>query len=323
MAEPVAPPGKGSLLQEMGLTEEEIARRKEFLEFGEQDVQALRGLNPTVRESLNGFIDAFYQHLLAFEEGRRFFHDPQVLDHVKEQQRRYFLAHTEGNYDLDYVEDRLNVGAVHERIGLPVKSYLGMYSFYLRGMALRLFDVEADARDFKAALHAYVSLLKLVFLDIGFAIDTYIARRERVIREQQEAIRELPTPVLQIRDRLLIIPVVGALDSYRARLLTEQLLENIRTRRAKVVILDVTGVPVVDSKVANHLLQTVSAARLMGALTILTGLSPQIAQALVAIGVDLSSVRTTADLQGGIEVAERLLARPPAAAEDGVDHAKG
>jgi rsbT co-antagonist protein RsbR len=113
--------------------------------------------------------------------------------------------------------------------------------------------------------------------------------------------------VLQVRERLLVLPIVGVLESYRARQLTEQLLNSISATRAKVAIMDITGVPIVDSKVANHLLQTVSAARLMGATVILTGLSPQIAQALVAIGVDLSQVQTTVDLQSGLEEAERLL----------------
>jgi hypothetical protein len=85
--------------------------------------------------------------------------------------------------------------------------------------------------------------MKLVFLDIGLAIDTYIFQRERTIRIQQEAIREIPTPVLQVRERLLIVPIIGVLDSTRARRLTDQLLQAIRDNRAKVVVLDITVSP--------------------------------------------------------------------------------
>jgi rsbT co-antagonist protein RsbR len=134
-------------------------------------------------------------------------------------------------------------------------------------------------------------------------IDRDITERKRV----EEAIRELSTPVLSVRDDLLILPIVGLIDSQRALQLTEHLLGRIRERRAKVAVLDITGVPLVDSRVASHLIQTVEAARLMGCNVILTGIAPAIARSLVAIGVDLSRVTTMVDLQSGIEEAERML----------------
>jgi rsbT co-antagonist protein RsbR len=136
---------------------------------------------------------------------------------------------------------------------------------------------------------------------------SFVEERERVIRQQQDALRELSTPVLPVRERLLILPIIGVLDGERARQLTEQLLNGIRTHRAKVVVIDITGAPEVDATVANHLVQTVDASRLMGASVIITGLSPEIAQTLVTLGVDLSKMNTIGDLQGGLEEAERLL----------------
>lgn len=136
---------------------------------------------------------------------------------------------------------------------------------------------------------------------------SFVQERERIIRQQQEAIRELSTPVLQVRERLLILPIIGLIDPQRARQLTEQLLQGIRSNRAKVVVMDITGVPSIDVNVANYLVQTVDAARLMGATLIVTGLSPEIAQTLVVIGVDLGKMETVGDLQGGIEKAERML----------------
>ena len=136
---------------------------------------------------------------------------------------------------------------------------------------------------------------------------SFVEQRERVIRQQQKAIRELSTPVLQVRERLLILPIIGVIEAQRARQLTEQLLRGIRANRAKVVVVDVTGVPAIDSAVANHLVQTVEASRLMGASVIITGLSSEIAQTLVTLGVDLSKMNAVGDLQGGIEEAERML----------------
>jgi rsbT co-antagonist protein RsbR len=165
------------------------------------------------------------------------------------------------------------------------------------------------------ALETFLSLTKLVFLDIGLAIDSYMLQRTRTIDQQQESIhelqrqtiRELSTPVLQVREGLLILPIVGVIDSQRARELTENLLLAIRANRAKVVVIDITGVASVDSAVANHLVQTVEASRLMGARVIVSGLSAEVAQTLVTIGVDLAKLNTVGDLQGGLEEAEQLL----------------
>jgi rsbT co-antagonist protein RsbR len=181
------------------------------------------------------------------------------------------------------------------------------------GIVLLLRDVLA--RSLFAKYHGDVTLLSRVLdayepaanrIAITVAVG-FVQQRERVIREQQEAIRELSTPVLQVRERLLILPIIGLIDPQRARQLTEQLLRGIRTNRAKVVVIDITGVANLDASIANHLVQTVDAARLLGATVIVTGLSPEIAQTLVNIGVDLGRMTTVGDLQGGIEEAEGLL----------------
>jgi rsbT co-antagonist protein RsbR len=152
-----------------------------------------------------------------------------------------------------------------------------------------------------------MALKKVAFFDIGIITDVMVFERERIIRQQQEAIRELSTPVLPIRDRLLLLPIIGVIDTHRARLLTDSLLRAIRSNRAKVVVMDVTGVATIDSKVANHLLQTVTAARLMGATVVVTGMSSEVAQSLVALGIDVARFNTAGDLQGGMEEAEELL----------------
>jgi rsbT co-antagonist protein RsbR len=289
----------------LAIDEQEVARRKEFLQFGPEDTEALRNLKAVAEKYADPVIDEFYRHIMSFDETRSFFRDPKVLERVKRLQKEYFLRLTEGEYGSDYVANRLRVGTVHEHIGLAPKWYLGMYNFYLRLVANRI--VEAFPQEPAKAFGAFLSLMKLVFLDIGLAVETYIHAREATMRKQQEAIRELSTPVLQIRDRLLLLPIIGVIDTHRARLITDGLLRSIRTTRAKVVVMDVTGVATIDSKVANHLIQTVIAAGLMGASVIVTGLSSDVAQALVSLGLDLAKLTTAGDLQGGIEEAERRL----------------
>jgi rsbT co-antagonist protein RsbR len=289
----------------MGISDEEIDRRKKYLQFGETDEAHLAEINDVARAYAEPVIDAFYAHLLKFPDTKAFFSNPTTLERVKRLQLQYFLRLTQGQYDASYVEERLKIGAVHEKIGLDVKYYLGSYNLYLREVATRVLGAFPD--DPQRAIEVLLSLMKLVFLDIGLAIDTYIFQRERTIGLQQEAIRTLSTPVLQVRDKLLILPMIGEIDAARAKQLTQQLLHSIRSSRARVVVIDITGVPSVDTNVANHLLQTVEAARLMGAAAIVSGLSAEVAQTLVSLGVALDKLNTVGDLQGGIEQAEALL----------------
>jgi rsbT co-antagonist protein RsbR len=189
--------------------------------------------------------------------------------------------------------------------GVETHEVLGIVLLLRDVLARSLFKkYQTDFDLLNRVLDAYEPAANRIAKTVGVS---FVEQRERIIRQQQEAIRELSTPVLQVRERLLILPIIGAIDSQRARQLTEQLLRGIRANRAKVVVVDITGVPAIDSAVANHLVQTVEASRLMGASVIITGLSSEIAQTLVTIGVDLSKMNAVGDLQGGIEEAERFL----------------
>jgi len=189
--------------------------------------------------------------------------------------------------------------------GVETHEVLGIVLLLRDVLARSLFEkYQHDFSMLNQVLNAYEPAANRIANTVGVS---FVQERERIIREQQEAIRELSTPVLQVRERLLILPIIGVIDPQRARQLTEQLLRGIRSNRAKVVVIDITGVPAVDSTVANHLVQTVDASRLLGATVIVTGLSAEIAQTLVTSGVDLARMKTVGDLQGGIEEAERLL----------------
>ncbi|MBN2623562.1 MAG: STAS domain-containing protein, partial [Acidimicrobiales bacterium] len=190
--------------------------------------------------------------------------------------------------------------SLSERIiprGVETDEVLGIVLLLRDVLARSLFEkYQADFDLLERVLDAYEPAANRIANTVAVG---FVQERERVIRQQQEAIRDLSTPVLQVRERLVILPIIGALDGQRARQLTEQLLRSIRTNRAKVVVIDITGVPEIDSTVANHLVQTVDASRLMGANVILTGMSAEIALTLVTIGVDLSKMNAVGDLQGG------------------------
>ena len=201
--------------------------------------------------------------------------------------------------------------------GVETHEVLGIVLLLRDVLARSLFaKYQKDLDLLNRILDSYEPAANRIAVTVGVS---FVEERERVIHEQQEAMRELSTPVLQLREHLLILPIIGALDSSRARQLTEQLLGAIQERRATVVVIDITGVATIDRTVANHLVQTVEASRLMGASTILTGLSSEIAQTLVDLDVDLSMMKTVGDLQGGLVEAERLAGQRGGNASDSTD----
>ncbi len=145
-----------------------------------------------------------------------------------------------------------------------------------------------------------------------FTTETYLRGREEVIQRQQREMIELSTPVVQLWDNILALPLIGTLDSERTQVVMESLLQKIVETGASISIIDITGVPTVDTLVAQHLLKTVAAARLMGADCIISGIRPQIAQTIVHLGVNLSEVTTKASLADAFALAlKRTQARLP------------
>jgi rsbT co-antagonist protein RsbR len=134
-------------------------------------------------------------------------------------------------------------------------------------------------------------------------VATYQQAREEIIRRQQEELLELSTPVVKLWEGVLAVPMIGVLDSSRTQMVMEALLQRIVETGSELAIIDITGVPTVDTLVAQHLLKTVTAIRLMGADCIISGIRPQIAQTIVHLGIDLQGVRTKATLADALALA--------------------
>ena len=165
---------------------------------------------------------------------------------------------------------------------------------------LRLRDETQDAARFAAEIWSTSQLLDQLGL---FTTEAYQVTREEIISRQQQELLELSTPVVRLWDNILALPLIGTLDSNRTQVVMESLLEAIVSTRSDIAIIDITGVPMVDTLVAQHLLKTIAAARLMGADCIISGVRPQIAQTIIHLGVDLSAVTTKATLAAALQVA--------------------
>lgn len=291
-------------LSSIPLTDAEVDRRKRIVDLSGEDISRIVTLRNMVAEHTNRYVDAFFRYLDDLGEAPALFGKREVLEEAKRRKREHLAAMTAAQYDRNYVEQRIALALLYSRHAVSTPVFLGAFHHLLRALGN---DIVKSVKDPNDAFQRFISLKKVAFFDIGIMTDVLISERERTINLQQDAIRELSTPVLQIREGLLILPIIGMIDSQRAKQLTDGLLRSIRANRARMVVMDITGVAAVDSKVANHLIQTIAAARLMGSTVIVTGLSADVAQALVALGVDLGKISTTGDLQSGLEEAERML----------------
>ena len=204
---------------------------------------------------------------------------------------------------VPYLQDLAAQGAQYARMGVSFLAWYDIIAIYREAIRRRILGHAGDK--LQQVADGMTRFIDIAMAHLG---EAYLATKEQIIADQQEAIRKLSLPILQVKERVLIVPIVGSIDGTRARQLTEALLSAIRDRRARGVVLDVTGVPDVDTATAGYLVQACDAAQLMGATVVITGISADIAQALVALGARLPSTSTLGDLQEGIEVIEQALA---------------
>ena len=188
--------------------------------------------------------------------------------------------------------------------------------FSLRETAFYIFSLKTALgrflreifRDDAEALNREIRTVNRLIDSLGIAIfESFVQGRENLIRRQQEELLELSTPVIQIWEGALVVPLIGTLDSARTQVIMKNLLQAIVKMTARVVILDISGVPIVDTLTAQHLLKTVAAAKLMGSRCIVCGIRPGIAETIVNLGIDLSEVKTSANLSGALKEALEFL----------------
>ncbi|MCW8137776.1 MAG: STAS domain-containing protein [Planctomycetota bacterium] len=295
-------------IERLQLDEREVRRRRDYFQVTDEDLARLAAHRELAARHNDDLIEALYQFILGHPESRNFFPDAATVARVKQLQRRYFLGLFAGRCDPAYAEDRVRVGATHETIRMPARLYMGAYAVYLE-LIRAMFERELEPA---AARAAYASAQRLVAFDMALAMDTYVAAAEDTIVRHQAAVRELSTPVIRIFDRVLLLPLVGTIDTARAQQVMETLLTRVAEEQARVVIIDISGVPVVDTKVAEHMIMTTNAVRLLGAKTVVAGISPVVAKTIVQLGISLTALETRGRLQDAITLALELTGRAPA-----------
>jgi len=283
------------------ITIEEWRKRKEFVGFTDEDAKLLKQLGPVLNKYAEKFVDSLFERFMATEETKAFFVEEDTLNHVKSMQKDYFIAFANGEYEEKYLESRIHLGKLHERIGLQPRWYMGGYSIFLQS-ALP-FILKAFKNDADKSQKAYQALIKLISLDQDVGVSTLIGIREEKIAAQSNDLLESGTPVLQIWENILVAPLIGTLDSNRTQLFMEKLLHEIVNTGSEFALIDITGVPMVDTMTSQHLIETIAAVKMLGAMVVLTGVRPEIAQALVHLGIDMSDITTRSSLAAGLKFA--------------------
>jgi rsbT co-antagonist protein RsbR len=223
-------------------------------------------------------------------------------------QEEHWNTFFDANINEDWFASRRHVGAVHAHIDLPNDIYFAGMSMSGKSLVDQLRRARSTIKD---ADESADSIIKLIFLDAFVVIEEITRIQREKISSGAKALIEMSTPVTPIWEGILLLPLLGVLDSVRAQDIMDKTLNKITETRAKVFVMDISGVGSMDTSVANQLIKITKATQLMGCETIISGLSPSIARTLVELGVNVGDVRTTATLRDSFELALRATGLDP------------
>lgn len=246
--------------------------------------------------------DGLRQDLIGNEDQRE--QSQELLDVLIDSLSLTGLDDTQGRGFIKVYDILAGISVARARNGFTPRE-TGVYIF---GLKDALLQVLAEEMKDQATLYTDSIKVMRIFDEMSISgFETFIKGREEVILRQTDEITEISTPVIRVWDGILALPIIGTLDSSRTQVVMENLLQELVETGSSIAILDISGVPAVDSLVAQHLIKTVSASRLMGAECIISGIRPEIAQTVVHLGIDLSNIVTKATLASALKYAFRML----------------
>ncbi len=287
--------------------EQEILRK---FQIADEDLERIRLVAPTLRNELSEHVESFYTWLRKHPEYKIYFEsNPNRLERVRQLQIKHWESFLDARLDAQWFDSRRHVGAVHAYIDLPNDIYFAGMSMSGKSMVDRLRHATTDIEEAEAVAE---SIMKLIFLDTYVVIEEITRIQREKISSSARALMEMSTPVTPIWDGILLLPLLGILDSARTQDVMDKTLHKISDTRAKVFVMDISGVNIMDTAVANQLIKITKATQLMGCETIISGLSPSIAKTLVELGISIGEVKTTATLRDSFELALRAVGIDPA-----------
>ena len=272
--------------------------------IGDSEVALIRAAGNLLREDIPEIVGEFYDWLIKQDEFSIFFSDDvRSLERVKALQTDFWNAFFEDALDDQYFASRRHIGAVHAHIELPNDVYCASMST-MHGLIKAKLRSKAQPGEFHEIEEA---VTKLILLDTYLVLDEIAQIKNEKINVHSQSLQELSTPVTPIWEGILLLPLLGIMDSSRTQDIMQKTLAKIGETRAKIFVIDISGVAAVDTAVANQLIKITKATQLMGCESIISGISPSISQTLVELGINVGEVKTTATLRDALEVGLRSL----------------
>ena len=271
----------------------------ERFELTDQEIETIREYGLSLENKWHLYVEEFYEWLKRQSEYEDFFQDADLLKDVQVRQVEYWKDFFQANVNSTYVARRKRLGEMHAHIQLPLDSYLTAVNKSLSILTRSMRDKKMSD---KQAIAMKSAVTKLLNMDNTIIVGTFMSMTQQKIAEQTDALLQMSTPVAAIWDGILLLPIVGVIDSARANEIMNSILTKILETHAKVIILDISGVAVVDTAVANHLIKITKASKLMGCDCNITGMSPAVAQTIVELGVDTQTIATTANLHDSLRM---------------------
>lgn len=275
---------------------EDFESTLKLFQITSNEVKIVQEFQPEAELNLKEFIDYFYKWLPHVPEYKDLFSRAGLVAKVKELQVNYWKQFFLCRIDLDYLESRYKVGSVHARINLPISSYVAGVNTSSDWWFRKINQIKGEK-----ATTIIAAMNKFFLFDMAIITAAYSQATNDLIEQQSRALMEMSTPTIELWDDVLVLPILGVLDSKRAEDMTDIMLNKILNTGARYIIIDIQGVPTVDSSVANHLIKITKATKLMGCECILSGISPDIAQTLVQLGIELETIETTANLKSAFK----------------------
>ncbi|MGA9541407.1 MAG: protoglobin domain-containing protein [Methyloceanibacter sp.] len=280
----------------------EVTSLLERFDINQDDLAALKTGGDAMKAAgkVNAVIDSWYVWLEKQPEFPIFFSSQETVERVKRLQTVYWENFFSDEIDQDYVDYRVHIGQIHAQRDLSNLIYFAAMARFNELFSEAILSCGLPASDLDRVFNAFN---KLIMLDAFVTSDQVAQFARRRVIESGKAMLEMSTPVTSIWDGILLLPLVGVVDSQRTQDIMDKSLSRIAETRARMFVMDISGVVTVDTAVANNFIRITQATRLMGCDCIISGISPNVARTLVELGANVGEVRTTATLRDALQLA--------------------
>lgn len=280
----------------------EVTSLLERFDINQDDLAALKTGGDAMKAAgkVNAVIDSWYVWLEKQPEFPIFFSTQETVERVKRLQTVYWENFFSDEIDQDYVDYRVHIGQVHAQRDMSNLIYFAAMARFNELFSEAILSCGLPASDLDRVFNAFN---KLIMLDAFVTSDQVAQFARRRVIESGKAMLEMSTPVTSIWDGILLLPLVGVVDSQRTQDIMDKSLSRIAETRARMFVMDISGVVTVDTAVANNFIRITQATRLMGCDCIISGISPNVARTLVELGANVGEVRTTATLRDALQLA--------------------